>query len=116
MEIINLIGIWKIEKAIVGGDELLEEASLIFSDNKFERRTPDTVWKRNFQLIDCRGKFQGIDIYPQTEPYKGQLLKGIIKLENEKLYICHSEPDKVRPVAFESPKNTKSVVSISVKQ
>ncbi len=116
MDIGSLEGTWRIQKAIIGGKELKGEAFLVFKANKFERLAQGDIWKRDFQLISTGEDIQRLDIYPQTDPYRGELLRGIIKLEGNILSICHSAPHEKRPLNFSSPTGTRTVVSISIKE
>lgn len=110
-----LTGRWTIRKAYKGGKKIEKRAYLQFDACSFQRVSGSDVWQRIIELDDTQEP-RWMTIYPQSDPYQGETLLGIYKIEDNILYIAHAAPGQLRPTAFESPDDTEQVLSISEKQ
>lgn len=107
-----LDGTWQITKALKGGIKVGEPARLEFSGDTFRRITDSSTWVRRFK-IDESNSPAWFTIYPETDPFKGETLLGIVKVEGNTLSICHSSPGEPRPEVFHSPSDGEIVLSVS---
>jgi uncharacterized protein (TIGR03067 family) len=110
-ELAKMSGTWKTVSFFVNGDNMV--AKDVGTDRSFviNRDTMTTLAAEKKVLesvlkINPLKKPQEIDIILMTNSNKGEILKGVYKLEEDYLTICFTNADADRPTDFTSKKGS----------
>jgi uncharacterized protein (TIGR03067 family) len=114
-----LVGKYRIEKVLLGGNDITEH----LKEMKFEIRDGGKYTAQVGELIDDATftadpakKPKEMDVKPNGGPQKGKLVKVIYKLDGDTLTMCydHDKPENRQP-KFESKEGT-TVLLITYKR
>jgi uncharacterized protein (TIGR03067 family) len=114
-----LVGNYKIEKVLLGGQDITEH----LKEMKFEIRDGGKYTAQVGELkddatftVDPAKKPREMDVKPKEGPNKGQTVKAIYKLDGDTLTMCYDhEKSDNRQSKFESPEKT-TVLLITYKR
>jgi uncharacterized protein (TIGR03067 family) len=108
-----LQGTWKPKEAVLGDNKidplLLEKASLVIEGDKYTVSVADKEEKGSL-TIDAKKTPKTMDIFPTSGDNNGKTLLAIYELAGDKLTVCYSLSEGVRPEDFEADSNTLLVV------
>jgi uncharacterized protein (TIGR03067 family) len=105
----KLLGTWQLQKGVVGGVEMPEQAaqklSLDLTDGKYVLKGAESPDEGTWSIDVAKKPFK-MDIKGENGPNKGKTFLCIFELDADKLKVCYDLAGKKRPTKFESPKKT----------
>src|ERR1043166_8522464 len=107
----KIVGVWKIEKAVLGGKELPEEITKIvrFKFTKDGKASFGVAGKEE----EGNYKITGPGKIEMTEPHGKQPGPGIYKFEgDDRVSVCVAESNAERPTEYASPAGTKQMLLV----
>ncbi len=113
-------GDWKVVSVTRDGkeDPTWKGGSRVLEGHKFTLNPPETSKVARVQgtfEVDTSKSPAYFDMIPTSGRYKDQRLKGIAKVEEDRLTICYAEPGKPRPTDFESKPGSGHVLAVHKK-
>lgn len=109
----ELQGQWRIESAHRGGDPMdMGFAYVEVHGDRMDRITTQRTYHRRIR-VDAQSIPPTMDFEILDEKDKGQVMLGIYKIEQGKLWICHAPIGKPRPAAFISSVQDGNVLAVS---
>jgi uncharacterized protein (TIGR03067 family) len=105
-----LQGEWKVVEFVKDGSDRAKDegdTKVVIKDNNFTVKEPTRDEPATF-TIDPKANPKTIDIRVMEKGGKEVAVKGIYKLEKDKLTICYSFEDAARPKEFKSEANSKT--------
>jgi uncharacterized protein (TIGR03067 family) len=120
-ELKKLAGAWAVQSHEHGGNKTpakeLASLSVSFAGKKTTTREKDDVKEESeVVLLDPKAKPGQIDVKITSGDDKGKLVKGIYKLDDDKLTVCVAEPGKDRPKAFAGKQGTGHTLLVLLRQ
>ncbi|SRR6266545_6352284 len=115
-ELKALVGIWKVEKAELGGKDITEVLQVlkfeILAGGKYTAEHGDNKDEGTF-TVDPSKKPKQMVVKGMSGPSKGKIIKAIYKLDGDTLTICYDfNADKSEyPQKFESKPDTKLLLT-----
>lgn len=109
----ELAGEWEIREAREGGTSTPSlGARLRIRGASFVRVTAERMFHRTLRVDDSLVP-HSIDLLITDEPRKGELFRGIYRIDGDVLTLCHALPGRERPRTFSSTEENAQVLSIS---
>ena len=109
----KLQGTWKvlsIEQNEEKSDKSGDDVKMIFAQDDFTAKTPNTDHKGTFK-IDAAAKPKTIDIAVTEGPEKDKTVVGIYEFKGDELKICLAKPgEKDRPKEFAAKRDSGMMV------
>jgi len=117
----KLAGKWVLTRREHGGEDAdakaIKSIRVEIDGAKMTIRDGDDVKeKTTVTLLDAKAKPASVDLEVTEGTGKGDVVKGIYKLEGGKLTICVAEPGKERPAKFEGAKGTGHTLMVLQKK
>jgi uncharacterized protein (TIGR03067 family) len=108
-ELKALVGTWTIDKAELGGVNVLERLKPldfeIKQGGKYTAKHGDEIDNGSFTIDTSKAPKQ-MNIKPNGGPNKGKSVKSIYKLEGDTITVCYELAGIERPVSFGTKPNT----------
>ena len=120
-ELKKLAGAWAVQSHEHGGNKTpakeLAPLTVSFAAGKVTTREKDDVKEESeVVLLDPKAKLAEIDVKITSGTDKGKLVKGIYKLDDDKLTLCFAEPGKDRPKEFAGKQGTGHTLMVLLRQ
>jgi uncharacterized protein (TIGR03067 family) len=111
----QLLGEWRMEKAVVLGQNVMDkkDAVLIFEKDVIQVRENGQIKERDGAgyRIDTTKTPIAFDLTPKNGPPDMKVIQGILKIERDELVICFSAgPNAARPTDFQSGQDGATMV------
>ena len=114
-ELKALIGTWTIDKAELGGVNVLEHLKPLDFDikqgGKYTAKHGEEVDNGAFTIDPSKAPKQ-MNIKPTGGPNKGKSVKSIYKLDGDTITVCYDLSGLERPVSFASKPNTTLYLAV----
>lgn len=109
------IGSWKLETLTLGGQALplpdAEKKTITFTaDGKILRDEGGKTEDGGTYSVDLKKSPCEIDVVEGAGAKKGQMSKGIFKVDGDTLTVCVPIGDETRPTSFESPAGSRYIL------
>jgi uncharacterized protein (TIGR03067 family) len=108
-ELKALVGTWTIDKAELGGVDVLEHLKPLDFEiklgGKYTAKHGDEIDNGSFTINPGKAPKQ-MNIKPNGGPNKGKSVKSIYKLEGDTITVCYELAGIERPVSFGTKPNT----------
>jgi uncharacterized protein (TIGR03067 family) len=110
-----LVGTWKIEKAELGGKDVLEHVKTldfrIEAGGKYTAKIGTETDNGSF-TVDSAKTPKRMDITSTGGPNKGKTIPALYKLDGDTLTVCYQMRGTDRPTAFESKPDTDLFLAV----
>jgi uncharacterized protein (TIGR03067 family) len=110
-----LVGKWKLEKAEVGGKDMLDQFKTlefeIQADGKYRLKLGGQPDEGSF-TVDSSKTPKQMEIKGTSGPNKGKTIPAIYKIDGDTVTICYQLGGSDRPTAFESKPDTKLFLAV----
>ncbi len=108
----KLQGRWKIERALKAGKPVnMGVAYAEIRGDEMDRITTERVFRQRIR-INANAEPSSVDFEILDDTDRGQILLGIFKFDNEKLWFCHGPIGKPRPTTFVSTPDDGNVIVV----
>jgi uncharacterized protein (TIGR03067 family) len=110
----KLQGTWKVVSVEHNGKKaepkMIAGWTLVVAGDKMTARDGNDVMDESSFRLDAAAKPPAIDLTMTAGNDKGKTVRGIYRLDGDRLTICVAEPGKERPKEFRAPEGAEATV------